>query len=249
MLENYYDIKKEDKFESLFNDKYIGKNPTVLKNSYHILKFNFSGIDTSDVESTIYGFKREVSSSINSFVQKYGMDKLAIPNQVMKKIYSDFFISVVNETIVFESNINYGLINEEIASEGKLDAVINVLKEYLNNLSNRDFQRFDEKHLKLIFYGILMNLQTTFWVKSEPEIHRKYPDILMIAKNPNYCSVMIEFKYLKRNEEHLKEQRQSEAKTQIMEYSSYDEIKKINNLTKYTVVAVVDEIFVEKIEN
>ena len=46
VLENYYDILKADKFEKLFSETYIGKNPTPNKNSYHILKFNFSGIDT-----------------------------------------------------------------------------------------------------------------------------------------------------------------------------------------------------------
>ncbi len=31
MLENYYDINKKDKFEELFGDLYIGKNPTKIK--------------------------------------------------------------------------------------------------------------------------------------------------------------------------------------------------------------------------
>ena len=46
VIENYYDILKKDKFEKLFSRTYIGKNPTGLQNSYHILKFNFSGINT-----------------------------------------------------------------------------------------------------------------------------------------------------------------------------------------------------------
>ena len=58
MLENYYDIKKKDKFEKLYRETYIGINPTKLKNSYHILRFNFSGIDTSNEETTIKGFKK-----------------------------------------------------------------------------------------------------------------------------------------------------------------------------------------------
>ena len=73
-LENYYDIKKEQKFQSLFGETYIGKNPTKLKNSYYILKFNFSGIDTSNTETTINGFKSKVISSIKMFVEKYELD-------------------------------------------------------------------------------------------------------------------------------------------------------------------------------
>ena len=64
VLENYYDILKVDKFEKLFGQTYIGKNPTLNKNKYHILKFNFSGIDTSTEESTMNGFKNSVANSI-----------------------------------------------------------------------------------------------------------------------------------------------------------------------------------------
>ena len=71
-LENYYDLKKVDKFEKLYGNTYIGKNPTKLKNSYHILRFNFSGIDTTNEETTIKGFKNKVASSIKLFVEKYG---------------------------------------------------------------------------------------------------------------------------------------------------------------------------------
>ena len=74
VLENYYDIKKAYKFETLYGETYIGKNPTTLKNSYHILRFNFSGIDTSTVESTIKGFKNKVASSIDVFVKKYELN-------------------------------------------------------------------------------------------------------------------------------------------------------------------------------
>ena len=42
MLENYYDIKKKDEFESLFGKLYIGEHPTPERNSYLILHFNFA---------------------------------------------------------------------------------------------------------------------------------------------------------------------------------------------------------------
>ena len=53
VLENYYDINKKEKFEELYGNTYIGKHPTKGKNKYHILRFNFAGIDTSTYESTI----------------------------------------------------------------------------------------------------------------------------------------------------------------------------------------------------
>ena len=73
-LENYYDIKKADKFEKLFKETYIYNHQTPQKNSYHILRFNFSGIDTSDENSTMKGFKEKSIISIKRFADIYGID-------------------------------------------------------------------------------------------------------------------------------------------------------------------------------
>ena len=504
-LENYYDFKKADKFEKLYGNTYIGKHPTKLKNSYHILKFNFSGIDTTNDETTMKGFKKEVASSIEVFVKKYGLDfyinkddeaenildnvikafgiqkaeekiyviideydhfanellgfntnqfknlvskngkvrkwyeilkkgtesvvdrifitgvapitldsltsgfnistditqdrefnemmgfteqelrtlmkkqnieeekqeellpimrenydgyrfslhgkekiynsnmclyflnnyarfqeipdqlidmniasdytklgkmldlckgeerenviektvsgegivseirqkfnpameftemdlismlfylgyltiegeevgypKLNIPNNVMKEIYSDYFLKILREEIDIDINDNYTEIAREIALEGKIDKIVEMLGKYLKNLSNRDYQRFDEKYVKLIFFCIAMNLKV-FRLKSEMEVQRKYPDILLIPKDQSkgYKGVMIEFKYLKKEEAGKLQEKQEEAKKQIKEYGEFEEIKDIKNIYKYTVVAVNDEIYVDEIK-
>ena len=503
-LENYYDLKKVEKFEKLYGNTYIGKNPTKLKNSYHILKFNFSGIDTTNEETTIKGFKEKVSIAIEGFVAKYGLDfyvnpeltaegllsslieafktqkveekiyviideydhfanellgfntnqfknlvskngkvrkwyeilkegtesvidrifitgvapitldsltsgfnigsdktqndkfnemmgfteeelkelikeqniskeeqeeilpimkenydgyrfslygkekmynsnmclyflnnylenkripnqlidvniasdytklgkmldlckgeerekviektvsgegiiseitqkfnpameftetdlvsmlyylgyltiedeevgypKLNIPNKVMKEIYSDYFLKILRRNIDADINENYTEIAREIALEGKIDKAIEMLKEYLKNLSNRDYIKFDEKYVKLIFFCIAMNLKI-FRLKSEMEIQRKYPDILLIPKDRSkgYKGVMIEFKYLKKEEAGKLKEKQEEARKQIEEYKGFEEIKELENINSYTVVAVNDEIYVEKI--
>ena len=504
-LENYYDIKKKEEFEILYGDTYIGKKPTKLKNSYHILKFNFSGIDTTNEETTIKGFKKEVASSIKVFVEKYGLDFyiniddeaenildnlikafliqkaeekiyviideydhfanellgfntnqfknlvskngkvrkwyeilkkgtesvidrifitgvapitldsltsgfniglditqdrefnemmgfteeelkdlmlkqkidkeeqekiipimrenydgyrfslkgkekmynsnmclyflnnytrfkeiptqlidmniasdysklgkmldlcqgeerekviektvsgegivseitqkfnpaieftekdlvsmlyylgyltisgeevgypiLNIPNKVMKEIYSDYFLQILRRNIKVDINENYVEIAREIALEGKITKAIEMLERYLQNLSNRDYQRFDEKYVKLIFYCIAMNLRI-FRLKSEMEVQRKYPDILLIPKDQSkeYKGVMIEFKYLKKGEESKLKEKQEEARKQIEEYGKFEEIKELKNINKYTVVAVNDKIYVEEID-
>ncbi|MBQ9658836.1 MAG: PD-(D/E)XK nuclease domain-containing protein, partial [Clostridia bacterium] len=136
----------------------------------------------------------------------------------------------------------------EIALEGTINKITEKLHLYLNNLSNRDFQRFDEKYVKLLFYSISMNLKI-FSVKSEMEVNRKYPDLLIVPKDysKNYKSVMIEFKYLKKDESNKLQEKQEEARKQILEYSEFEDIKAISNLSKYTVIAVDDEIYIEKI--
>ena len=505
MIENYYDIKKVDEFEKLYKDTYIGKNPTKLKNSYHILKFNFSGIDTTDDETTIKGFKNEVASSIKLFVEKYELNfyvnyedeaegildnliksfniqkanekiyviideydhfanellgfntnqfknlvskngkvrkwyeilkkgtesvvdrifitgvapitldsltsgfnissdktqdrefnemmgftenelkvlmkeqniekekqeellpimkenydgykfsmhgkekiynsnmclyflnsyvrfkeipdqlidvniasdysklgkmldlckgeerekviektvlgegivseirqkfnpaieftetdlismlfylgyltivgevfekpELSIPNRVMKEIYSDYFLKILSkDTELTVSESDYNEMLREIALEGRIDKIVEMLGKYLKNLSNRDYVKFDEKYIKLIFFCIAMNLKI-FRLKSEMEVQRKYPDILLIPKDPSkgYKGVMIEFKYLKKDEKDKLKEKQEEARKQIEEYGEFEEIKDLKNIVKYTVVAVNDEIYVEKI--
>ena len=118
----------------------------------------------------------------------------------------------------------------------------------MNNLSNRDYIKFDEKYVKLIFYCITMNLKI-YRVKSEMEVQRKYPDILLIPKDKTkgYKSIMVEFKYLKKGEENKLEEIQKQAKEQIQEYANFEDINEIEDLNKYTVVAVNDKLYVEKI--
>ena len=81
------------------------------------------------------------------------------------------------------------------------------------------------------------------------EVQRKYPDILLIPKDQSkgYNAVMIEFKYLKKGEEGILQAKQVEARKQIEEYASFEEIKAIEKLSKYTVVAVNDKLYVEKV--
>ncbi len=98
--------------------------------------------------------------------EELGYPKLKIPNKVMREIYSDYFLKIIGEGIELDINSNYAEIVKEIALEGKIDKIINLVHQYLNNLSNRDFQKFDEKYVKLIFYCISMNLKL-FSVKSE----------------------------------------------------------------------------------
>ncbi len=504
ILENYYDVRKIEKFEKLFGETYIGKNPTKLKNKYHILRFNFSGIDTTDGESTIRGFKREIASSIKLFVEKYNLDffvnkeneaedilddlfkafqiqrktekiyviideydhfanellgfnvdqfknlvskngkvrkwyeilkkgtesvvdrifitgvapitldsltsgfnigsditqdrefnemlgftreeviemldsqkiineskekilpimkeyydgykfslhgkekiynsnmclyflksyvrfnsipeslidvniasdysklgkmldlcngderqkviektvigegiiseitekfnpaieftekdlismlfylgyltiedeevgypKLNIPNIVMKELYADYFLKILSDELDVDISGYYSEIAREIALEGKIDKIVETLKKYLSNLSNRDYMKFDEKYVKLIFYCIAMNLKI-FRLKSEMEVERRYPDILLIPKNKEkgYKTVMIEFKYLKKDEANKLKEKQEEGIKQLKEYAELEEIKAIEGLKKYCVVAVGADVMVREV--
>jgi len=71
VLEYYYDVSRKNKFDTLFGKYYIGKNPTPFSNSYRIFKFDFSGIDTSTIESTKQGFNLSVRGVLEEFFNKY----------------------------------------------------------------------------------------------------------------------------------------------------------------------------------
>ena len=175
--------------------------------------------------------------------------ELKIPNRVMKEMYSDYFMKILSKEANFQISESENVeILREIATEGKIDKLVNLVEKYLQNLSNRDFIKFDEKYIKLIFYCIVMNFKI-YRIKSEMEVEGKYPDILMIPKDISreYKSIMIEFKYLKKSEENELKTKQVEAKQQIEQYAGFDEIKSIPELNKYTVIAVNDKIYVEKI--
>ncbi|HHW58020.1 MAG TPA: AAA family ATPase [Clostridia bacterium] len=100
-LENYYDINNEKDFEKLFGDLYIGKNLTKLKNSYMILKLNFSGLNTENKDQLKESFLLSVKNSINALLDRYeGI--LENTEEIRKKIDQITDINAVIMTIINE---------------------------------------------------------------------------------------------------------------------------------------------------
>ena len=71
MLSCYYDMLRTDSFQELFGDLYIGKNPTPRKNSYAVMEFNFSGLDTGNPEKFVNSFNGKVQILVQRFLKKY----------------------------------------------------------------------------------------------------------------------------------------------------------------------------------
>ena len=178
-----------------------------------------------------------------------GKPELTIPNKVMKEIYADYFMQMMDKEAEFriDNNANQEILIQ-LAKEGRIDKIVEILKIYLNNLSNRDLIKFDEKYIKLIFYCIAMNIKA-YSTKSEMEVNRNYPDILLVPRDSSkgYKAVMVEFKYIKKGEVAKLEDKQKEAKEQIERYSSFEDIKDIQGLRKYTIVVATNDIYVEEI--
>jgi hypothetical protein len=71
MLSHYYDMCRADNFNKLFSGLYIGAHPTPRKNSYAVMEFNFSGIDTFTPEHFKKSFELTVQRSVSSFFEQY----------------------------------------------------------------------------------------------------------------------------------------------------------------------------------
>ena len=183
----------------------------------------------------------------------YSKCKFKFPNEVIRKIYAEYFLAYISKKAEIQTdNIDTESINEEILERGEVTKVLEILAKYLTNLSNRDYQRFDEKYIKVIFYSICRMLGTMI-VKSELEVGGKYSDILLIPREKweNRYGILIEFKYIKQEEydrdNSLLEKAQKEARNQVERYKKTEEIKAIPKLRNYTVVAVKNKLIVEEI--
>ncbi|HCL56152.1 MAG TPA: hypothetical protein DHW82_03980 [Spirochaetia bacterium] len=116
MLEHYYDLNRKNQFDELFGDTYIGQNPTPLKNSFPILKLNFSGVPTDrDLISVQSSFNLKIKGNIHSFYVFY--PSLTGGESQFEKDFSNIkdATDILNEFIrlMFEKNIRYYLLIDE----------------------------------------------------------------------------------------------------------------------------------------
>ena len=183
---------------------------------------------------------------------EFGVLKFIIPNEVIRTIYSNYFLEYIKRKAGINAEIKNGEMIKEILLEGKIDKAIETLGTFLTNLSNRDYQRFDEKYIKVIFYSICRMLGAVY-VKSELEVGGEYADILIVPREKleERYGVLLEFKYIKQEEYNknpeLLKQKQQEAKTQLERYTKKEELKAIPNLRSYAIVVIKDKIEVEEL--
>lgn len=183
----------------------------------------------------------------------YSKLKLKIPNEVIRQIYAEYFLTYMSKKAgIRMSKIDTEKINEEILEKGRIDKIIELLGEYLTNLSNRDYVSFDEKYIKAMFYSICRMLGTMM-VKSELEVAGGYSDILLIPKEKikERYGILAEFKYIKKEDyeknKKILEEKQSEARKQLIKYKNTEEIKLLPKIKTYYIIAIKNELIFEEI--
>ena len=84
-LHYYYGLEYKKDFDRLFGHRYIGQNPTPSANKYMVLRFDFSGINTSTEQGVFDGFLSNVSKGVGLFLREY---KTYFTKELEKEILS-----------------------------------------------------------------------------------------------------------------------------------------------------------------
>ena len=100
-LSYYYDLKAKDQFNDLFGDLYIGENPTKLKNSYLVLKLNFSGLSTDSKQKLKSSFRKKLKNTIEKTINKY-KDLFPKTSKLTARIRNEEDISAILEIFLNE---------------------------------------------------------------------------------------------------------------------------------------------------
>lgn len=179
---------------------------------------------------------------------------LCIPNYVIKTLYWDQYFQSIQNEIKLD---NYDLKNyiRKMRLDGDISEFMNIFKDILINLSNRDLIGMTEKNIKMILMT-LFGVDGTYMISSEYENTAGYSDILLTKKIQfkEYTKYewLIELKYLKESEkENFKESRQ-EGFEQIKKYAKSKSIKDsidVNILKKLLIIITgKNDVYYEIIE-
>ena len=154
-LATYYDIRRRDDFERLFGDLHIGRNPTPLRNSYYILRFNFSGIQTSDEATLKNDFRINIMISFSHFFSVYRIPPFEfIPTNEPATLLAQFFeycrnylqdrkiYLLIDEYDHFANELfsfNYELFRDVVSKNGFIRKFYEVIKEASGPIVERIF--------------------------------------------------------------------------------------------------------------
>lgn len=133
MLENYYDINKEGKFEELFDDLYIGKNPTEDRNKFLVWKISFAGVDAGHGEEELRkSFNSKVIVSATKFINQYSnlLEDNIIPKHINSAEVIVQYISLLASKInkqVFVLIDEYDNFANELITGGKQNTYESIL--------------------------------------------------------------------------------------------------------------------------
>jgi len=172
-----------------------------------------------------------------------GTFEFQIPNYVIKMLYFNYFAVEIDRRNALNITTDINTILIKLAL-GELAPFENQLNIAIKALSNRDHQGFNEKHFHVILLALL-SFAEFYFIDSQPEKNNKYPDILLIGRDPrtpnNY---LFELKWIKGKEDYNSIKK--EGIKQVEGYLKLDKIASIPKLRSYLLIGSKDGVeFVE----
>lgn len=167
-----------------------------------------------------------------------------IPNFVIKQLYFEFFVETLRQRtdtqVALYDDIRKAVV--ALAVDNDLEPFLDIVETVLGRLSNRDAIQFSERNVKAIF-AALLTPSNVYLVRSEPELERRYADLLCTALpavrvNHNF---VFELKYLKKSDAARLEESARAAKSQLEGYLQTPDLRQIPDLRAYAIVFVGDE--------
>ncbi len=174
-----------------------------------------------------------------------------IPNYVIGELYWQYYAYVLkqrNEFLYPESELPK--VMRSLAA-GNIEPYLRLVESNLKALSNRDFQRFDEKYVKMIM--LLYAIESrVFYVPTERETSAGgYIDLEIYIRSNNtskHAQYIFEIKYLKKEEEKNFETVRKAAIKQLKNYRKTDTfLQDKADLQAIVVIFIKDELYWEKI--
>ncbi|MDR2706610.1 MAG: ATP-binding protein [Planctomycetaceae bacterium] len=139
-LKCYYDVNYADEFEQLFGNLYIGHNPTPRKNSYAVLSFNFSGIDTTNADTFVNSFSGNIRHTVWGFLNNH---KNILPNL-------DQIINQINDKELFAfASLDWAFRVAELAKV-KIFVIIDEYDHFANDLITMESLSGEDFYKKVI---------------------------------------------------------------------------------------------------
>lgn len=223
---------------------------------------NLGEVTTRQVEKFEFdkGFTRDDFISLLAYMGFITLQRgsligevFVIPNQVMRELYFQYFkVELERRNQISIPDRALLLAVEQLALHADIQPLMVEMQRVLQLLSNRDALKMDEKHIKVLLLTLLYQTQIYF-VQSERELNRKYPDILLLERKPLNIphQHLIELKYCKKSKK-TDEAEGWEAKkqagiAQVQGYLQLPEIAALKSLSAWLLVTDGEEVEVTRL--
>jgi len=147
-----------DEFDALFGDLYIGRNPTPQRNSFAVLKFDFSGLHANTTDKFDRSFNYKVQCSVINFLNSYSK---YIPDSDKRIKY------------IIENNMgNESIIEAFMAARANNLRIFVLVDEYDNYVN--DFIATGDSNVQMPDYSIVRSFFEKVKIGAKDVVYRTF---------------------------------------------------------------------------